>query len=251
MLLLVLLAVLASSSGASSLKIADLGTVCESTDPNLESCMVKTAQEMLKKLEDGIPAWNIPKLDPLKVPVMAVQRGGGVAAFNITLKDSYHHGLSKIHFIAASANPKKYEITFKVWLPVYSITGKYDMSGRLLLLPITGSGNSNITLSNLTAEWTLTGKPLVQDGLTYMDQQQFRVRVYPEKVRVKFENLFEGNRLLGATMNNLLNTHWKELYKDLGPGLEEAISQLHLSLTKKMFTKIPMSDLFPDLEPLV
>ncbi|XP_046393507.1 protein takeout-like [Ischnura elegans] len=241
-----LVLVLAASPAVSSLKLTDLTKICEPKDPELGPCIVKMAQEMLAKMENGLPEWGVPKLDPLKVPTMNVQRGGGAAAFNITLIDSYHHGLSEIRFLSASARPKNYELRFKVWLPRYSIVGKYDMSGRLLLLPITGRGDSNITLSNLTAEWTLRGKPMVRDGLTYMDQQQFRVKVFPEKVRVRFENLFEGNRLLGATMNNLLNTHWKELYKDLGPGLEEAISQLHLALTKKMFSKIPFTEFFPD-----
>ena len=54
---------------------------------------------------------------------------------------SFHDLFSRYDF-------DKQHIIFEVTVPRIDITGQYNVSGRILLLPITGNGDVNMTLGN-------------------------------------------------------------------------------------------------------
>jgi hypothetical protein len=51
------------------------------------------------------------------------------------------------HFVY-SINVDKRHTRFELSVPVVQIIGQYEMSGRILLLPIAGKGNINMTLGS-------------------------------------------------------------------------------------------------------
>lgn len=44
-------------------------------------------------------------------------------------------------------DPHKHVYKFSVFIPKYIVSGDYDVNGRVILLPITGHGVANITMS--------------------------------------------------------------------------------------------------------
>lgn len=48
-------------------------------------------------------------------------------------------------------------------------------------------------------------------------------------------------------MNELLNTHWKDIFRQIKPALEKSYSEVLFSLGNKIFSKTPYNEIFPDL----
>jgi hypothetical protein len=55
------------------------------------------------------------------------------------------------HFVY-SVNLDKQHSRFELSVPLVHIVGQYQMSGRILLLPIAGKGNINLTLGSYWME---------------------------------------------------------------------------------------------------
>lgn len=80
-----------------------------------------------------------------------------------------------------------------------------------------------------------------------MKLKEFTVSIAPKNMKVRFENLFNGNQLLGETMNELLNTHWKDVFRQIRPALEKSYSEIMFKFGDKIFSKTPYNEIFSDL----
>ena len=58
-------------------------------------------------------------------------------------------------------------------------------------------------------------------------------------MRINLTNLFNGNEILGASINNFLNTNADEVIKELRPDLERGLSGTFKDLWNDLFSKIP------------
>ena len=124
--------------------------------------------------------------------------------------------------------------------------GDYVMDGRILLLPITGQGKSNVTLVDLTTRHELTGEPVVKDGETYMRIKKYKVKFEPKLVKLYFENLFNGDKRLGDAMNSFMNDNWEIIFQELKGAYEDTFGYVFKEITNKLFTKVPMNRIFLD-----
>lgn len=59
-----------------------------------------------------------------------------------------------------------------------------------------------------------------------------------------FENLFNGDKLLGDTTNLFLNENWNEVINELKPALRDAIGAIATTVAKSVFLKFPYSSYF-------
>lgn len=111
---------------------------------------MKTINGIFKNNAKGIPILNIPPLDPLKIEKMYISQGKNSPvniALNFTNIDLT--GLSNAMFYKVegfNADPEgdKLDIRFKA--PKVMVTGPYKINGKVLILPIQGSGKTNLTL---------------------------------------------------------------------------------------------------------
>lgn len=63
---------------------------------------------------------------------------------------------------------------------------------------------------------------------------------------MNFENLFNGDRVLGESTNQFLNQNWADILRELKPVLTEAIAKIYQSIAQPVFAKFPYADLFLD-----
>lgn len=117
------------------------------------------------------------------------------------------------------------------------------MSGRILLLPITGSGRANLTLVNTKIEHRLIGEPYEQDGVKYMKLKDYKVAFDPKKVHIHFENLF-NDKLLSETMNRFLNENWEIAFNELKSGYSKSFGKIFKEISNRIFTKVPFDQIF-------
>lgn len=123
------------------------------------------------------------------------------------------------------------------------MVGDYEMSGRILLLPITGNGKANLTLINTRIEHRLIGEPFMRDGHKYMRLKEYRVDLNPKRVYMQFDNLF-NDRLLSQTMNRFLNDNWETVFNELKVGYARNFGKIFRDISNKLFEEIPFNSIF-------
>nr|CAD7421574.1 unnamed protein product [Timema poppensis] len=99
----------------------------------------------------GDRKYRIPLLEPLVISELRVDQDSGSRAigFGFVAKNASLRGMSGVEVnhirIDFSENICEYHLSF----PRLEIDTEYKVEGKILLLPITGSGNANITISKL------------------------------------------------------------------------------------------------------
>lgn len=66
----------------------------------------------------------------------------------------------------------------------------------------------------------------------------------PASIAFNYENLFDGNKLLGDNVNKVLNEEWEAVYKDVGRNYETNFARFCLLVTKAVFSNVPAKKLF-------
>lgn len=74
----------------------------------------------------------------------------------------------------------------------------------------------------------------------------FEVEAKPKRVLFNLENLFNGDKALGDTMNGFLNENWKLLYDELRHDIQQGLAENFQELVAKIFDKYPYSKYFQE-----
>jgi hypothetical protein len=115
------------------------------------------------------------------------------------------------------------------------------------VLPITGEGFANISMHQLTARHELRGEYFKKaDGETYMRGTEYKLKFKPKYVTYRFDNLFNGDKTLGTTMNKFMNENWEVVFSALIPGYEIAFGKKFRDVSNILFRQVPFELAFPE-----
>lgn len=93
----------------------------------------------------GVPEIGLGSLDPLNFTDVDISTGGqGAVSVNLTMatgqiKGWKHMQVKKV--VGFNKDPKENKIELNVFVPKDIIVGQYLLSGKILLLPIVGTGD--------------------------------------------------------------------------------------------------------------
>lgn len=59
-----------------------------------------------------------------------------------------------------------------------------------------------------------------------------------------FENLYNGDKLLGPATNQFINENWQDIYGELKQSILKSMALVLQDATNKAFSKVPYEDLF-------
>lgn len=125
--------------------------MCKRTDLNLDKCLKTSIQEVIPDLGEGYPKLRIPALEPFELPSLEIDQGkGSTKSVNIDLKlkNVKITGLTGMVIDSLKTDVDNYRMTGKIaFIKPIVITGEYTVNGKVLVLPITGSGPCSIVLS--------------------------------------------------------------------------------------------------------
>ncbi|XP_075221719.1 protein takeout-like isoform X2 [Lycorma delicatula] len=190
--------------------------------------------------------YRIPRLDPLVIEQIKIDQGTKQVGLSLELNKCEMHGLQHTKFVKANVDIKKSHCQWDFFLDRLVILGKYNVSGQVLVLPITGYGDANITVSNVTFsyiyDWKLEKK---SNGLEYVVITHNEMPFEVGDMKIKLQNLFNGDRLLGDNMNRFLNENWQEIMKELGPAMAEALGEIFRRTLTSMAEVVPFKNIFP------
>ena len=138
----------------------------------------------------------------------------------------------------------------------------YQLNGRVLLLPIRGEGDSTIVLSKFRYKWLLlvllrylflgnmkiSGflpyQEVKRSGKTYLSFDSHNVTFDVGSVYFHFDNLFNGDRGLGDSLNKVLNDNWKQVFDDVKPNYSKVMDDIIQSLLNQFFGRVSLEDAF-------
>ncbi|KAK9497011.1 hypothetical protein O3M35_012805 [Rhynocoris fuscipes] len=195
-------------------------------------------------LKKGIPELRIPSLNPMVVPKVSVKQGSGPVSLDSTFTDLKINGITDYTIENVRADLDKYQIDFDAKLPYMYNVGDYKIEGKILVLPISGSGDSWSNYTDVTIKATLKGSKEVKQNKNYFKVDRFDFDLNVGKAIIHFNNLFNGNKELGDAMNKFMSENWEAVYKELKPVVNEAVSAILKDVAEKVFSKFPMDELF-------
>ncbi|KAG8297175.1 hypothetical protein J6590_040318 [Homalodisca vitripennis] len=240
---------------------------CKRSDPNLNACVFKHGMEALPFIIRGDPKYGIPKLDPLVIEKVVVgdskvSSSGLGLTFTcnkcrlLGLRDIQPLGVRSVtHTLlvirSAGLNPhnggridlEKRHLELEGKLPKLQVSGKYTARGKVLILPIEGAGNSDLTITDLhlvyKAEFDLRkGK----DGRDHARIKDPSLDFKAGGFNIKLTNLFKGDENLGNQMNLFLNNNWRDVMAEFGPAISEAVTRIATLIVNNVSEKVPFDE---------
>ncbi|KAB0797581.1 hypothetical protein PPYR_08574 [Photinus pyralis] len=238
--------VIATSANEESVTLPSFLRVCHQSDPKLNECIKEAVQKIKPLLADGLPEFDIPSLEPLHISEILIDHGAGALALKSTYTDIKVYGPSQFVLKSVKIDLKKDRVRLKLWLPHLRVVSQYSMNGRMLMMPISGKGESCGNYSNIDVTVTLQGQRITKHGDVYFNIKDFYVDFVLGHATIKLENLFNGDKHLGDTMNSFLNDNWQNVAKEIKPVLEDNVAKIFKKMANRIFSKYPLNVILPD-----
>ncbi|CAH1968647.1 unnamed protein product [Acanthoscelides obtectus] len=217
---------------------------CHRTDPDFEGCLRQNIEDAIQKLKNGSPELGLSTFDPLDIPQLVIGEGKGTVNVAQHFNDLQLHGLTGSKVISSSVDFKNKKIYARSVTPYLRLQGHYTMKGRILLLPIVGDGQCNITLINTKINHTLTAEEKIKKGKVFWTFKEYTITLEPEMMSYNFDNLFDGEQALGDNINKVLNENWSEVFADVREGYEKGIGAIFHNLANRVFSIVPLDEIY-------
>jgi len=184
----------------------------------------------------GIPENNIPVLDPMLIDSLSLTQGGTIRT---TFSNMQVKGLSKFTTISVTADPDNMVLRLKLSIPELRIIGKYVTSGRVLLLEVEGAGTFWNVLGNVVVDATsnLVLKGTAPNEILQVSSQNLDIQV--AKIRLQLNNLFNGDPVLGQSVNSFLNDNSQQVFTELKPELSKQVGSLVRKVMNDALSALP------------
>ncbi|XP_055850205.1 protein takeout-like [Episyrphus balteatus] len=234
--------------------VLTIGTHC--FPPDIEQCKAGDTEcirlssvHLIQKFSKvGYPAAGFPVLEPFALNKFDITDGrSGSLSFKLHFKDVLVGGLSNVNIekmVGFTADPKTSKFELYGSFPKLTLRGKYTADGRILILPIQGDGDADITI--IKPKLSVKFKPSLkaQGDKTYLGIDKLKILLEPQSVQIKLTNLFHGDKTLGDNLNTFLNENWSDVWTELQPSIHVAISEIVRSVAVNVFAKFPYEDLY-------
>ncbi|XP_055850815.1 protein takeout-like [Episyrphus balteatus] len=212
-----------------------------------EECIKKIVNFLLSEKINGYAPLNVVSLNPLKINEISINQGKE-SPVNIDLRfqNSELTGIKDAKVLHVKGFGKEINGVHEITLGTDSVTlfGDYTIKGKVLILPVSGNGKSNITMDNLRLKVSILAESLVKDGETYMNVKNVKLQIETSRLHFDFRNLFNGDKVLGDNMNLFLNENWKEIFGEVRNSITAAFASIFQSVIANVFSKYPYSKLF-------
>ncbi|CAH1111899.1 unnamed protein product [Psylliodes chrysocephalus] len=231
--------------GATVPKLPSYFKICHQSDANLAKCIKKSVEELRPLLVKGIPDLDIPSVEPLIIPEVIIDQGSGPVSLRSVYKDIKVYGPSKFTIKDIKVDLEKDKMRIKLWIPSLKVSCKYSIDGKILMMPIAGSGLSTANYSNIEATVILRAEQIKKGDNIYYNVKDFYVNFDIGDAKIHLDDLFNGDKDLGEAMNLFLNDNWRQIANEIKPVLEDNIAMIFKKFANKIFHKYPKNILIP------
>ncbi|XP_026466711.1 protein takeout-like [Ctenocephalides felis] len=215
--------------------------VCQMSNPNKDDCFKNLFEGMFPALSRGIPEIGVASFEPLHIDGVMVSRGSGGLALSGGFRDLQVGGPSNATVQRASIDFVTRQMNFDLAIPKLKIDAKYSLKGNILLLPVVGNGDARLTLRDVMTSVS-TNFSLVESepGRQVLNIDTMKVTFIVGGMRIHLTNLFNGNEILGASLNLFLNQNAMEVISELRSDLESGLADIFKALWNNVFSRLPL-----------
>ncbi|XKL60772.1 hypothetical protein PGB90_007829 [Kerria lacca] len=212
---------------------------CRRKDPKLNECIRDTFQNMFPWLAKGIPEIGTQQLEPMHIEKVAITKGQGGVTLQGAFNNLIVHGPSNTTALYTRMDLRRGKLDIGLFIPIIKVEAKYDLKGNILLLPLVGIGDAKLYLKNVTTHvQTRIHFPKIKDE-EVMVASSMKVEFSLAIMRIHLSNLFNGNAVLGRTVNTFLNENSKEVVNELKENIGESLSGVFKKIMNDAFSHIP------------
>lgn len=235
-----LLLILGSVSGQYDLP--NFIQVCNQADPQLNECMKRSVESLRPYLAQGIPELDVPPIEPLNIGNLNVADQGGL---KITANNVQAYGPS--NFILKKMKVVQYGTAYQFQLefPVLRVEGVYDIDGRIVLVPVKGNGPFRGEFNRCTADVRVIHQRTPSNGVEYNLVKKIDMKVKVGSGKIKLENLFGGDKVLGDVVNETINRNFDLFAAEIIPLIEKALSKYFKKVSNNILSRYAADVLFP------
>ncbi|EDW13827.1 uncharacterized protein Dmoj_GI23924 [Drosophila mojavensis] len=212
-------------------------------------CIINVSHKLVRQYaRTGYAPAAFPQVEPFLIKRFDISDGrSGSLSLKLNFRDVNVEGLSGVKFdraVGFDRNPSTSKFEMYGAFSKIVLRGKYLADGRILILPIRGDGDADITLHN--PKFSVKFKPATQvrNGRTFLSVDKLKVLVEPQKMNIKLTNLFNGDQALGNNLNQFLNENWADVWSELQPSVHVAIADIMKSILATLFKRFAYEDLF-------
>ncbi|XP_042883934.1 protein takeout-like [Penaeus japonicus] len=208
----------------------------------LNTCLKQIMEDLRPRTKTGIPELGLPVLEPMHINNIVFQQGDAAVNVQAQFMQVKVQGLSNYTTSFVNADPRALTLSVGLKVPELRVTGHYELKGQVIIFPVTGSGTFWTNLNNIDASGV--GKLSVQQGPDGQD----RLRVSDTKINfdirsisLHLSNLFNGDRVLGDTVNHFLNQNSQEVLRDVKPEVSRQLNVLIQRVMNDALSQLPVS----------
>ncbi|KAF5280603.1 hypothetical protein FQA39_LY05251 [Lamprigera yunnana] len=212
---------------------------CKASDPKLNECALKHGQEALPMFIKGDPKYKIPNLVPFKLPSIKFNTG----SLQVDLSNAVINGLEVTEIKKVQIDLKNKHVSFVVSIANTNFFSNYEITGNILILPISGKGMTNITFVGGEYTYDFDYDFIDKQGDRYINIKSNKINFVTQRGYFHFDNLFGSDKQLGDQMNVFLNENWKDVQQELAPAITETISSIITTSLAGIFEKVPYKDI--------
>ncbi|XP_069681810.1 protein takeout-like [Periplaneta americana] len=190
--------------------------------------------------------FNLPPLDPFEMKELKLSDGQGRGQVNLTMRDVKLLGLKDAYLQNYSYDFNTGHASFLFTIPQLTLLGTYNISEYILMLPISGTGNINITLvdKKFTIRYYISKGKI--NGVDHALLTSSAVHLDSKRMYIHLDNLFDGDKRLGDEMHKLLDENWKEVFYEITPHIAASIIEVFTGMMNGITKQIPYDLLAPE-----
>ncbi|KAJ6645724.1 hypothetical protein Bhyg_00933 [Pseudolycoriella hygida] len=188
------------------------------------------------------------EFDPIKLTQLQIVGDGGPISLNMTIDESVVKGYSTIVINTSEIVPSNQSWITSFYIPKILIEGYYRMHGRILVLPLVGSGNCSIEPSGINATAYMKTNFFENYGQIFYNVTEMTMDLHFSGMKLYLHNLFEGIKPLEEATNQALNDNWRELLDSFKTFVSKPIEDNFVFTFNKLLHYIPAKYIVSDIE---
>ncbi|RZC34512.1 JHBP domain containing protein [Asbolus verrucosus] len=219
-------------------------TKCNRKQSDFNSCLRRAVQGALGRLTEPIKEVGLPNLDPLEVSELTIGAGASAVDFDQNFKHVKVFGFAKSNCSSCEMNFEEKTLRLECFSPEIRMEFEYEVEGRILVVPLYGKGAGAVTLDRMKYVVDFSLEEYKKKGKKYFKAVDSDFAMEPELVKIKIENLFDGDKALTDSVNRLANENWRLIFDDIRTNYQDALAQISLAIFNKFLGKVSISELF-------
>ncbi|XP_068086399.1 circadian clock-controlled protein daywake-like [Anabrus simplex] len=207
-----------------------------------DKCYLKSAQAALGHFINGEKNFKLHSLNPFLVQSIEIHQGG----LNIKMSNVKNYFPKNLNFKNIRIDFDKMIFGYTLYSPLCQMFADYQVDGKILILPISGSGKCNTTVVDHVLEYEAQcAFETREDGEEYVKFLSGKhTTVSIGRAYYNLENLFNGDKTLGEATLKFMNENWLDIYKELSPLFLEALDEQARITLNNVAGSVPYKKLF-------